>query len=135
LVRCRPGWADAHPHGNAYRGTFGHADRHPHGSPYRDAFGHADRHPHGDADLAARSPNADCDTHGYIDCDADGHADPDAAGCAAAGSDAADRTGRRLGLEYLLPGDAPRRRQRRFGDRDQHRGGPLAQLRDPGGHG
>jgi len=39
----------------------------------------------------------------------------------------ADRIGRRLGRRLLRPGDAPRRRQWRFGDRDRHRGGRRTQ--------
>jgi hypothetical protein len=65
LVRCRPG--RSHLHTNR--------DAHGYSDPDTDAVGHAYGHAH----LAARSPNADCGTHGYTnrhaDGDADGHAD------------------------------------------------------------
>jgi len=61
LVRCRPGWADAHTNRDAHRDTYGYTNRDAH----RDTYGHAD--------LASRSPNA----NGHADCDAFSHADCD----------------------------------------------------------
>jgi hypothetical protein len=136
LVRCRPGWADTYPDGNADRDAYGHADRDTHG------------HAYGHADLAARPPNADFNSNGYADRHADRHPDCSNDGntyghpnrdtdCDAVCDNHGriDRIGRRLGLRQLRPGDAPRRRQRRLRDRERHRGGHLPQLRDPGGHG
>jgi hypothetical protein len=96
LVRCRPGWADAHPD----RDTYG-ADTDAYGDADRNAYGHADCDTYG---------HADCDTHGYADrhafgadrdadCDADRDADRDAGSACRlpmhrAGNSRRDRPGR-----------------------------------------
>jgi len=75
LVRCRPGWADAHPDHNSYRDIDSNADHDTHGHAHPNIHGHADRDSQRDTDS-----DTDHDTHGHAHPNIHGHADGNADG-------------------------------------------------------